>query len=49
MEDGTVTLRDRDSLEQIRVAAEELPDLLVERLEEPWRTPKLGGGGGVGS
>ncbi|HLM31349.1 MAG TPA: His/Gly/Thr/Pro-type tRNA ligase C-terminal domain-containing protein, partial [Solirubrobacterales bacterium] len=41
LEDGTVTLRDRDSLEQVRVAAEELGDLLGERLEQPWRSPKL--------
>ena len=42
LEDGTVTLRDRDSLEQIRVPADELPELLAARLEEPWQTPKLG-------
>ncbi|MGH2955261.1 MAG: glycine--tRNA ligase [Solirubrobacterales bacterium] len=42
LEDGTVTLRDRDSLDQVRVAAEELPELLAERLQEPWTTPKLG-------
>jgi glycyl-tRNA synthetase len=41
MEDSTVTLRDRDSLEQTRVAAEELPDLLAEKLAAPWTTPKL--------
>jgi glycyl-tRNA synthetase len=41
MEDGTVTLRDRDSLEQTRVAADELPDLLAERATQPWQTPKL--------
>jgi asparagine synthetase B (glutamine-hydrolysing) len=41
LEDATVTLRDRDSLEQIRVPAAELPELLSRRLEEPWRTPKL--------
>jgi glycyl-tRNA synthetase len=46
MEDGTVTLRDRDSLEQTRVAAEELPDLLAGRLSEPWTSPKLGSLGG---
>jgi glycyl-tRNA synthetase len=39
MEDGTVTLRDRDTLEQTRVAAGELPDLLSERLAEPWQSP----------
>ena len=42
MEDGTVTLRDRDTLEQERVPAEGLPDLLAGKLAEPWTTPKLG-------
>jgi glycyl-tRNA synthetase len=42
MEDGTVTLRDRDSLEQDRVPAEGLGELLAAKLAEPWRTPKLG-------
>ena len=42
LEDGTVTLRERDSLEQARVAADELGDLLSERLEAPWTRPKLG-------
>jgi glycyl-tRNA synthetase len=42
MEDGTVTLRDRDSLEQVRVPAEELPDRLAAQLAEPWRSPKPG-------
>jgi glycyl-tRNA synthetase (class II) len=37
-----VTLRDRDSLEQVRVAIEGLADELAERLERPWQTPKLG-------
>ena len=41
MEDATVTLRDRDSLEQTRVAADELEQLLLERLEQPWQSPKL--------
>jgi glycyl-tRNA synthetase len=41
MEDGTVTLRDRDTLEQERVPAEGLPDLLAGKLAEPWTTPKL--------
>jgi glycyl-tRNA synthetase len=39
--DGTVTLRERDSLEQARVAADQLGDLLSERLEAPWTSPKL--------
>jgi glycyl-tRNA synthetase len=42
MEDDTVTLRDRDSLEQIRIAIAELGDELTRRLAEPWTTPKLG-------
>ena len=42
MEDGTVTLRDRDSLEQTRVPTDGLADALEVRLSEPWRTPKLG-------
>src|ERR687892_219411 len=40
VEDATVTLRDRDSLEQVRVPADELPELLAKRLEESWTTPK---------
>jgi glycyl-tRNA synthetase len=43
IEDGTVTLRDRDSLEQIRIPATELGDELERRLDRPWTTPKLGG------
>jgi len=42
MDDDTVTLRDRDSLEQIRVPIEGLGDELVRRLEAPWQSPKLG-------
>jgi glycyl-tRNA synthetase len=42
MEDGTVTLRDRDSLEQERVPAEGLGVRLAAELANPWRTPKLG-------
>jgi glycyl-tRNA synthetase len=42
MEDDTVTLRDRDSLEQVRVPIEGLGDELVGRLEAPWHSPKLG-------
>ncbi len=41
LEDGTVTLRDRDSLEQERVAADEIADRLAAKLAEPWRSPKL--------
>jgi len=41
MEDDTVTLRDRDTLEQVRVPIEGLGDELVGRLATPWRSPKL--------
>jgi len=41
-EDGTVTLRDRDSLEQVRVPADGLAEALEARLAEPWTSPKLG-------
>jgi glycyl-tRNA synthetase len=41
MEDDTVTLRDRDSLEQSRIAIAELGDELAGRLAAPWRSPKL--------
>jgi glycyl-tRNA synthetase len=41
--DGTVTLRDRDSLEQERVPADDLPNMLSARLEESWQSPKLAG------
>ena len=41
-EDDTVTLRDRDSLEQTRVPIEGLADELADRLRGDWQTPKLG-------
>jgi glycyl-tRNA synthetase len=40
LEDRTVTVRDRDSLAQDRVAIDELPDLLAARLAQPWQSPK---------
>ncbi len=43
MEDGTVTLRDRDSLEQTRLPAGQVTADLERRLHEPWRSPKSGG------
>jgi glycyl-tRNA synthetase len=43
LEDRTVTLRDRDSLEQVRVPVDELGDELERRLAAPWTTPKLAG------
>ena len=42
MDDGTVTLRDRDSLEQARIAIDELGEELQRRLDAPWLSPKLG-------
>jgi glycyl-tRNA synthetase len=42
-EDRTVTLRDRDSLDQTRVPIGELGDELVRRLHAPWRSPKAAG------
>jgi glycyl-tRNA synthetase len=41
LEDRTVTVRDRDSLAQDRVAIDELGDVLAGRLAQPWRSPKL--------
>jgi glycyl-tRNA synthetase len=43
MEDDTVTLRDRDSLEQIRLPIAQVTEELERRLETAWRSPKLGG------
>src|SRR5881227_552934 len=42
LEDRTVTLRDRDSLDQTRIAIEELGDELERRLDAEWKSPKLG-------
>jgi glycyl-tRNA synthetase len=42
MEDDTVTLRDRDSLEQFRLPIAGLADELASRLAQPWQSPKLG-------
>jgi glycyl-tRNA synthetase len=42
LEDATVTLRDRDSLAQERLPIDGLPELVEQRLNAPWRTPKLG-------
>ena len=41
-EDQTVTLRDRDSLTQERIAIDALPGELQARLSAPWQSPKLG-------
>jgi glycyl-tRNA synthetase len=40
LEDRTVTVRDRDSLTQDRVAIDELGDELERRLRLAWRTPR---------
>jgi glycyl-tRNA synthetase len=42
LEDRTVTLRDRDSLSQVRIAIEDLGEEIELRLRQPWRSPKLG-------
>ncbi|HXE46679.1 MAG TPA: glycine--tRNA ligase [Conexibacter sp.] len=44
LEDSTVTLRDRDTLEQVRIPIAELGDELERRLRAPWTTPKLAAG-----
>ncbi len=40
MADDTVTLRDRDSLEQIRLPAAAVGETLQKRLNEEWKSPK---------
>jgi glycyl-tRNA synthetase len=40
LEDRTITLRDRDSLTQDRIAIAELASELERRLRAPWSTPK---------
>ena len=40
LEDRTVTVRERDSLTQERVAIDGLPDTLAARLAAPWQSPK---------
>jgi glycyl-tRNA synthetase (class II) len=34
-------VRDRDSLEQERIAIDDLPGHLTAKLQVPWRSPKL--------
>jgi glycyl-tRNA synthetase len=41
LEDDTVTVRDRDTLQQERVAIADLPGHLGARLAAPWESPKL--------
>ena len=40
LEDNTVTVRDRDSLQQERLAIDGLPDELERRVRAPWQSPK---------
>ena len=40
LEDDTVTVRDRDSLAQERLAIAGVPGWLDDALERPWQTPK---------
>jgi glycyl-tRNA synthetase len=42
LSDRTVTVRDRDSLAQERIAIEGIGEELERRVKAPWRTPKLG-------
>jgi glycyl-tRNA synthetase len=41
LEDETVTLRDRDSLAQDRIAISDLADEIERRLRAPWVSPKI--------
>jgi glycyl-tRNA synthetase len=41
LEERTVTIRERDSLEQSRVAISDLPQWFAVRLAQAWTTPKL--------
>jgi glycyl-tRNA synthetase len=43
LEDGTVTLRERDSLSQERIVAVELADVIEARLRGRWTSPKSDG------
>jgi glycyl-tRNA synthetase len=43
LEDRTVTLRDRDSLEQDRIHIDSLAEEIERRLRAPWRSPKKDG------
>jgi glycyl-tRNA synthetase len=40
LEDDTVTIRDRDSLAQIRVDLSKVGAYVAEQLAAPWQTPK---------
>jgi glycyl-tRNA synthetase len=45
VQDGTVTVRDRDSLSQERLPIEGLAQEIEGRMQAPWTTPKLSGAG----
>ena len=40
LEDGTITIRDRDSLQQERIPIDGAHALLLDRLESPWHPRK---------
>ncbi len=40
LEDGTLTLRDRDSLAQERLPIEGIAEEIERRVNAPWKTPK---------
>jgi glycyl-tRNA synthetase len=40
LEDRTVTVRDRDSLKQERIAIDALPEVMDAKLRAPWSSPK---------
>ncbi|MCB0827618.1 MAG: glycine--tRNA ligase [Solirubrobacterales bacterium] len=40
-DDDSVTLRDRDSLEQVRIPVADVPAEIASRLASPWKSPKL--------
>ena len=40
MQDDTVTLRDRDSLEQVRLPAASVGEELLKRLNQEWKSPE---------
>jgi glycyl-tRNA synthetase (class II) len=41
VEQGTVTVRERDSLVQERLPIDSLAPELARRVQAPWRSPKL--------
>jgi glycyl-tRNA synthetase len=40
LEDGTVTIRDRDSMEQVRFPSDDVLPELQRRLRQPWARPE---------